>query len=66
MLQTHCLWVSALASPYFVADGGCFCCGLLTDFSCHHNDIVLNSLLSVQIIISGNGSLNRVNIKTAV
>lgn len=41
-------------------------CGILTDFGCHHSDIVLNSCLSVQVFISGNGSLNGVNIKTAV
>lgn len=60
------LRMNALGTLYFVPDGGCFCCWLLTDFCCHHSDIVLNSLLSVQIIISGNGSFNRVNIKTAV
>ncbi len=40
--------------------------GILTDFGCHHSDIVLHNSLSVQVFISGNGSFNSVNVKTAV
>ena len=47
-------------------DAGPLCCVILTDFGCHHIDLVLYSCLSVQVVVSGNSSLNGVNVKTAV
>lgn len=63
---------NTLFSVWMISSGLCMYalfqmqCGILTDFGCHYSDIVLNSCLSVQVFISGNGSFNSVNVQTAV